>query len=68
MPNIQLFDDACNRKYLSPSERERFRQAADEADGDTATFCLMLLHTGCRIPLTLLLLLSTRFLVRLRPC
>ena len=49
MPNIQLFDASGHRKYLSPSERERFRQAADEADGDTATFCLMLLYSGCRI-------------------
>lgn len=49
MPNIQLFDAAGNRKYLSPSERQRFEQAANAADGDTATFCLMLLYTGCRI-------------------
>jgi integrase len=49
MPNIQLFDNAGNRKYLSPSERIRFEEAANAADGDTATFCLMLLYTGCRI-------------------
>lgn len=49
MPNIQLFDEAGNRKYLSPSERIRFEEAAQAADGDTATFCLMLLYTGCRI-------------------
>jgi len=49
MPNIQLFDAAGNRKYLTPSERERFEQAAHAADGMTGTFCLMMLYTGCRI-------------------
>lgn len=49
MPNIQLTDAKGNRKYLSPSERSRFEDAANAADGDTATFCLMLLYSGCRI-------------------
>ncbi len=49
MPNIQLFDTQGNRKYLSPSERQRFEAAAKRAEGLAGTFCLMLLHTGCRI-------------------
>ena len=49
MPNIQLFDAKGNRKYLTPSERERFEKAALAADGLTGTFCLMLLYSGCRI-------------------
>lgn len=49
MPNIQLFDEHGHRKYLTPSERKRFEEAASNADGLTATFCQMLLHTGCRI-------------------
>lgn len=46
---IELFDPNGNRKYLTPSERERFLQTALAADGSTSTFCLMLHHTGCRI-------------------
>ncbi len=49
MPNIQLFDAQGHRKYLTPSERKRFEEAALAADGVTGTFALMLLHTGCRI-------------------
>ena len=49
MPNIELFDPAGHRKYLTPSERLRFEETAKAMDGDTATFCLMLLYTGCRI-------------------
>lgn len=49
MPNIQLFDHAGHRKYLTLSERERFEKAAHKADGITSTFCLMLLYTGCRL-------------------
>jgi integrase len=49
MPNIQLFNVSGHRKYLTPSERLRFENAAKASDGNTATFCLMILHTGCRI-------------------
>lgn len=49
MPNIELFDPAGHRKYLTPSERLRFEETSKAMDGDTATFCLMLLYTGCRI-------------------
>lgn len=49
MPNIQLFDTTGNRKYLTPSERDQFEKAARTSDGFTATFCLMILYTGCRI-------------------
>lgn len=50
MPVTQLFDTEGKRKYLTPSERERFEAAAMQAEGMTGTFCLMLLHTGSRIP------------------
>lgn len=49
MPNILLFDPLGNRKYLTPSERRKFEAAALRAEGMSGTFCLMLLHTGCRI-------------------
>ena len=47
--SITLFDDQGHRKYLTPSERERFEEAAQAADGESATFALMLLYSGCRI-------------------
>jgi len=49
MESITLFDLKGNRKYLTPKERDLFKEAAMQEDGKTRTFCLMLLHTGCRI-------------------
>ena len=37
------------RKYLTPEERERFKEEAMLADTDTRTFCLLLYYTGIRI-------------------
>ena len=49
MPQISLFDKEGNRKYLTPAERLSFAEAAKKLNGRKRTFCLMLLHTGCRI-------------------
>jgi integrase len=49
MPRITLFDTAGNRKYLTPSERERFYTATSEVSKDWRMFGLMLYYTGCRI-------------------
>ena len=49
MSHYQLFDTAGNRKYLTPEEREQFRQAAGQVARSKRLFSLMLYHTGCRI-------------------
>lgn len=49
MQRISLFDDSGNRKYLTPEERELFRQATGEVSRDWRMFGLMLYFTGCRL-------------------
>ncbi len=49
MAEIQLFDAAGHRKYVTPEERERFRQCAGEVSRDRRTLALMLYNSGCRI-------------------
>jgi hypothetical protein len=44
-----LYDADGHRRYLTPSEREAFLKAADEADRHVRTFCHVLAYTGCRI-------------------
>lgn len=46
---MKLYNEEGERKYLSPTEREAFRQAAEEAPRDIRTFCLVLYYTGCRL-------------------
>lgn len=46
---IELFDSAGKRKYLTAEEREKFEEAAKEAEREIRTFCLILKNTGCRI-------------------
>lgn len=46
---MELLDAQGNRRYLTPSERERFRQATDQVAKDKRMFGLMLYNTGCRI-------------------
>jgi integrase/recombinase XerD len=46
---IELFDSAGKRKYLTAEEREKFEEAAKEAEREVRTFCLILKNTGCRI-------------------
>lgn len=49
MSKIELFDHSGNRKYLTPEEREQFKDATNKVPKDKRMFALMLLHTGCRI-------------------
>lgn len=44
-----LRDHHGYRKYLTPNEREAFLRAAEAGEGRTATFCLLIGYTGCRI-------------------
>lgn len=44
-----LYDAKGRRQYLTPSEREAFLKAADEAEREVRTFCYVLAFTGCRI-------------------
>lgn len=47
---ISLYSPAGRRKYLTPSERERFIAACDrQARPEVRTFCVVLAFTGCRI-------------------
>jgi integrase len=46
---MDLFDPRGHRLYMSADERAAFRRAAKDADREVRTFCLVLLHTGCRI-------------------
>lgn len=45
----QLYDQNGQRKYLTPSEREVFLKAAEDAGREIRTFCGTLAYTGCRI-------------------
>jgi integrase/recombinase XerD len=49
MPQVQLFDNSGNRKYLTPEERTQFKSATGKVSKDKRMFALMLFHTGCRI-------------------
>jgi integrase/recombinase XerD len=49
MPQVQLFDNSGNRKYLTPEERKQFKAATGKVSKDKRMFALMLFHTGCRI-------------------
>lgn len=44
-----LFDTHGQRKYLVSEERDRFAAASRAMEREAMTFCLTLLHTGCRI-------------------
>jgi integrase len=46
---MQLYDSAGGRKYLTPTERDAFLRAAQNAPRSVRTFCGTLAHTGCRI-------------------
>lgn len=47
---ISLYSPAGRRKYLAPSERERFIAACHrQVRREVGTFCLVLAFTGCRI-------------------
>lgn len=46
---MRLYDEASRRLYLNASERDRFRRAAGALGEAERVFCLILLHTGCRI-------------------
>lgn len=46
---MELYTQDGNRKYLTPSEREAFREACFSTAREQRTFALMLFHTGCRI-------------------
>jgi len=45
---MQLYDAQGHRLYLTSSEREAFRQAAEKAPREVRTYCHALLYTGCR--------------------
>jgi integrase/recombinase XerD len=45
---MQLYDPQGHRLYLTASEREAFRKAAEKAPREVFTYCHVLLHTGCR--------------------
>ncbi|HEY4359701.1 MAG TPA: tyrosine-type recombinase/integrase [Bryobacteraceae bacterium] len=46
---MRLYNDAGQRKYLTPEERSRFLCAAKESARDVRVFCEILAHTGCRV-------------------
>lgn len=45
---MRLWDDEGNRLYLTPEERERFRDATKGENREQRMFCQLLLNTGCR--------------------
>jgi integrase len=45
---MQLYDAQGHRLYVTSSEREAFRKAAEQATRAVRTYCHMLLYTGCR--------------------
>ena len=45
---MQLYDPHGHRLYLTGSEREAFRKAAEKAPREVRTYCHTLLYTGCR--------------------
>lgn len=46
---IQLYDGAGKRKYITPAERRRFLETAEDSEPAVRTFCETLALTGCRI-------------------
>jgi integrase/recombinase XerD len=46
---MQLYDPDGQRMYLTPTERDDFLMAAEDAVREVRTFCAMLAYTGCRI-------------------
>jgi len=45
---MRLYDTHGHRLYLTSSEREAFRKAAEQAPREVRTYCHTLLYTGCR--------------------
>jgi integrase len=45
---MRLYDTQGHRLYLSGSERDAFREAAEQASREVRTHCHTLLYTGCR--------------------
>src|SRR5918992_1100798 len=45
---MQLYDRHGHRLYLTSSERDAFRKAAEKALREVRTYCHTLLYTGCR--------------------
>jgi integrase/recombinase XerD len=45
---MQLYDAQGHRLYLTASERDAFRKAAEKAPREVRTYCHTLLYTGCR--------------------
>jgi integrase len=45
---MRLYDTQGHRLYLTASEREAFRKAAEQAPREVRTYCHTLLYTGCR--------------------
>jgi integrase len=45
---MQLYDPQGRRLYLTGSERDAFRKAAEKAPRNVRTYCHTLLYTGCR--------------------
>ena len=45
---MQLYDTTGHRLYLTSSERDAFRRAAEQAPRAVRTYCHTLLYTGCR--------------------
>ena len=47
-PGMRLYDTQGHRLYLTGSERDAFREAAEQAPREVRTYCHTLLYTGCR--------------------
>ena len=45
---MRLYDTQGHRLYLTGSERDDFRRAAEKAPREVRTYCHTLLYTGCR--------------------
>src|SRR5436853_820668 len=45
---MRLYDTQGHRLYLTSSERDAFRKAAEQAPREVRTYCHTLLYTGCR--------------------
>src|ERR687888_204230 len=45
---MRLYDTQGHRLYLTSSERDAFRRAAEQAPREVRTYCHTLLYTGCR--------------------
>ena len=45
---MRLYDTQGHRLYLTGSERDDFRKAAEKAPREVRTYCHTLLYTGCR--------------------